>query len=66
MRAAIHPLPQYAFMEWRSIKNKAQRQIYLYLLQFPYEFTTLMFTELAKETGKVVFSDEATFHKSEL
>jgi hypothetical protein len=31
MSGAIHPLPQYAFMAWCSVK-KAQGQLYLYLL----------------------------------
>jgi hypothetical protein len=29
MRGAIPPLPQYAFMAWCSVKNKAQGQLYL-------------------------------------
>jgi len=32
MSGAIPPLPQYAFMAWRSVtKKKAQGQLYLYL-----------------------------------
>jgi hypothetical protein len=30
MRGAIHSLPQYAFVAWCSVKNKAQGQVYLY------------------------------------
>jgi hypothetical protein len=32
MRGAIHPLPQYAFMAWCPVKEKAQGLLYLYLL----------------------------------
>jgi hypothetical protein len=32
MRKVILPLPQYTFMAWCSVKNKAQGQLYLYLL----------------------------------
>jgi hypothetical protein len=34
MSGAIHPLPQYAFMAWCTVKKKAQGQLYLHLLLF--------------------------------
>jgi len=29
MRGAIHPLPQYGFMTWCSVKKEEQEQLYL-------------------------------------
>jgi hypothetical protein len=49
MSGAISPLPQYAFMEWGSVK--AQRQLYLYLylyllLCYLHHFTKYLQTNL--------------------
>jgi hypothetical protein len=38
MSGAIHPLPQYAFMAWCSVKT--QGQLYLYLTSWVYDRTT--------------------------
>jgi hypothetical protein len=53
MRGAIPPLPQYAFMEWCSVK--AQGQLYLYLLPscvLTLKLNTLLHNKLHKSQSK--------------
>jgi hypothetical protein len=54
MRGAIPPLPQYAFMAWCSVKEKAQGQLYFYLSPFTFTTTAQCILRDALQTQSVV------------
>jgi hypothetical protein len=43
MRGAVHPLPQYAFMAWCSVKAQGQLYLYLYSVLCYYYIIIIIF-----------------------
>jgi len=57
MSGTVPPLPQYAFMVWRSVK--AQGQIYLYYYYYYYYYYYLNLNLL--ESGKLVDREDGRY-----